>query len=203
MAFNTVKPNSMPTYQGVKGSTLINHRIRIKLNLSFVQYCIMNYLDRISNKNDKVKIIWNFHEYMGIDEQQAQSEVVSLINTGFLKQEPGETIANCTIGKPWRDEFKKPTDSFDELWKILPKGSKAKALTKYMEVVQTVSHERLIERRTAYTNWKKSTNTEFQYMMGLDVWLNPKDKNWENPLPGKWSEAKSEEKEESFLTFTP
>lgn len=175
--FSNIKPNQKTVYQGIKGKTLIDHRKRIKLNLDWIDYCILDYLDQLSDKTNKVKIVWNFHERIGLEEWKAQTHVSLLTDAGFLEK---LNEREYVITSKWWNEFPRAEEQFELLWKLFPKGKKKAALIKYRELIKTVDPEYLYKRREAYVSWKKSNNTDFQYYMGLDVFLND---NYDNPLP--------------------
>jgi len=66
-----------------------------------------------------------------------------------------------------------------ELWAIHAKGNKQTASLRLTKIVKTVEFEYLKSRLLAYVKHCTEQNI---FMKGLDVWLNPIKKHWDDPL---------------------
>ena len=198
-SFADVVPNNKPVYQGIHGKSIINHRIRVKLGLTCEQYCVMDLYEDLANKEDCITGTIDPWDLLGMETMELHTINDSLVKAGVLIIGiTKDQYQKIMIAPKWRNEFKKAADTFDDLWKVFPKGTKAKALERYKTVVKTVPHDHLMTRRKAYCDWKKSTNTEWQYYLGLDVWLNPANAMWDNPLPTDVTESSGSDYKPGF-----
>jgi hypothetical protein len=68
-------------------------------------------------------------------------------------------------------------DDFNELWSIHKKGNRKTAQERFNKVVKKVPLEKL---KSILSEYIKSN--DFQYLKGLDVWLNPEKCHWEDPI---------------------
>lgn len=190
MSWKNIKPASSP-YHGIKGRTVVDHRLRNKLQLSFEAYCLMDYFHNQSNKKSEFDVDFDSYEYMGINEDQLVMYLDVLSEKGFIRHIEKTT---WMLGDAWLNEFKDVESLFEQLWAIFPKGNKATALRRYRQASKLVSHQVLMERRQAYVDYKQSIKASFTYFSGLDVWLNVADRHWEDPLPNELKASTAEYK---------
>ncbi len=104
-------------------------------------------------------------------DKQTELLISKLIQRGFIS-------SDLRVSSLWSDEFKVDLSAgFDALWKIHAKGSKKLAIARYGKVVKKITSEELEAKLSLYVQ----TN-DFQYLKGLDVYLNPKMEHWNDPL---------------------
>lgn len=157
---------------GIRGSSTINHRARVALGLNMTQYAVACYIeDNIHNKD--VLTSSKTWKDLGIRDitmivRQLQMLHVLEIDTNLKFTDKWNTYFN-------RDNF------FDQLWLIfLQKGNKAKAKSLFEKVIKQVEISVLLKAATAYMKTKDPDPSKRSFIMGLEVWLNPSNKHWED-----------------------
>lgn len=150
------------------GTTFINHGVRVRLGLSLQEYTVMQFLADCKEK----KITIN------------EESFISLIGVHYIHvvpimdelQKKGLIIGTLPNHK-WSNEF---IEDIDRLWSVHKKGSRAKAKERLSKVLKKITIEELIVKLTEYV--KSKPPEEFEYLKGLDVWLNPKTEHWNDPI---------------------
>ncbi len=167
-------------YAGVRGKTIIDHRIRLKLGLTMEEYAIMDVLTRDKTYSHSV------------------TEEI-LFQTGVCQHDFEKFLV--TLNSDSMDRWKKEFDvdqGFFEFWEFIYKkhGNRADAQKKYAEARKLVDKDYLHERARKYI----ATRPNFpEYTKAAEVYLNPKKKHWEDLLPGEIKAATT--KEEPRATF--
>lgn len=157
---------------GVHGFSVINHKIRISLNLTMTEYAVALYLED-NLKNPKILDPDKVWRDLGL--RNINKVIQLLINDKVLKS--ADPIVFSEI---WTAQFNK-TEQFDRLWEIfLRKGNKEKSKILFSKVIREVEVSELLKAATAYMKTKDPDPIYRKYIMGLEVWLNPKNKHWED-----------------------
>ena len=66
-------------------------------------------------------------------------------------------------------------ENFNKLWAMHSKGNKKTALERFIKVkVPFIELQQILQ--------KYITSNDFQYLKGLDVWLNPAKEHWNDPI---------------------
>jgi hypothetical protein len=165
-------------YNGVHGSSTIDHRIRCKLGLSVAEYCIAEfYSNFFKNQKDTLiteKEVWkalgmDYNDYIFIDDNLRESK-------------PG-ILGIKEAGPLWKKEFNFDED-FEVFWQNIFQrhGNKADAQKKYKECRKIVDKQILHTRAAQYI--MQCCPSFPNYTKAAEVWLNPKKRHWEDVLPG-------------------
>lgn len=165
------------------GTTFINHGVRVRLGLSLQEYTVMQFLADCKEK--KLDPATSSVEMIGVEIHKIHETIGNLTSHGFL-------IGTYPNHK-WSNEF---VEDIDKLWAIHKKGSKAKAKERLSKVLKKISIDDLAKKLTDYI--KSKPPEEFEYLKGLDVWLNPKMEHWNDPVI---KSTKLVEEKASTLTF--
>lgn len=149
----------------IRGTSIINHKIRAKLKLSLAEYCVMQFLFDWVKKTDP--IYDDFYSELGISNESLHSIMRNLNIQGFLVEfKPTDK---------WNVHFKDSSGEFEKLWLLLPKGSKIKAKQRYIKVIKTIEHTELEAKLKAYIAYCDRCGV---LRKGLDVYLNPTLQHW-------------------------
>lgn len=151
----------------VTGTTFINHGVRVRLGLSLQEYTVMQFLADCKDK--KLMPGEKSLELIGVHYYNLIEIIDSLQKKGFL--------IDLYPNHKWSNEF---IEDIDRLWSIHKKGSKATARERLSKVLKKIAIEELIVKLTEYV--KSKPPEEFEYLKGLDVWLNPKTEHWNDPI---------------------
>lgn len=157
----------------INGTSIINHSIRIKLNLTLHEYILLDFI--FSSKNGNL----TFNDYytnLGFNKTETQNIINSLKEKKFLVW--NNKIDVC---HQWKNEFN-VDDKVDELWLIHPSGTKAKVKQRLPNVLKQINYIDLKDKLIKYV---ESCNINESFPKNLDTFLNPKDKNWESVVINK------------------
>jgi len=173
------------SYAGIKGVSVVNHRIRVKLDLTCNEYMIADFLYKMMKAkapflyHDKyTELLW---KVLGIRLSSALTNFATLEQKGIVFKDNKDHVIPTDI---WIDEFEKPLEKeFEQFWEFVygRHGSKAEALTKFIEVRKTVSYDHLLRRHQVYQ--KHLDQNDWKQKMHMSVWLNPKKKKWDDHYP--------------------
>lgn len=151
----------------VTGTTFINHGVRVRLGLSLQEYTVMQFLADCKEK--KLNPAEKSVEMIGVEIHKILGTIGKLTSHGFL--------IGMYPNHKWSNEF---IEDIDKLWSIHKKGSRATARERLPKVLKKITIEELIVKLTEYV--KSKPPEEFEYLKGLDVWLNPKTEHWNDPV---------------------
>jgi len=157
----------------ITGQTLINHSIRVRLKLSLQEYSLLDFLFTWFKSNTNSPSVKDYWIGIGCDpaEEQVKLLLSKLVQKGFLTLDHNTT-------ELWEKEFVKDSSAtFDVLYKMHQKGNKKTARERFNKVVKKVPFAELESKLKAYI-----ASNEFQYLKGLDVWLNPAKEHWNDPI---------------------
>lgn len=154
-----------------KHTTIIDHKIRVKLKLSLQDYTLLYFLSEWFKTNKNKPTNEDFINLIGckLEDATTQLFLTKLQQKNFINKDYVPTSL-------WENEFGSSA-SFDSLWKLHPKGSKILSKQRLIVVLKKVPFEELEAKLSEYVK----TN-EFEYLKNLDVWLNPKMEHWNDPL---------------------
>lgn len=173
-------------YAGVKGSTVVNHKLRIYYCLSYPEYVILDYIHGYQEKfpgkpieDEKLFRATGYHTGVEL------THIVSLLlDKGLIQRiatRDDSWSPECT--KEWLKNFDTPAD-FEEFWKLWGKvGNKQKSIIMYVRARKVVDKETL---HAAAEKFVKSSTERFgEVSMHASSYLNPKNKHWEDNIVEK------------------
>lgn len=152
----------------IKGSTTIDHRICDSLNLSFIEYVILDYIEKHPGKIDLDK----FERSKGLKLLDHIAFLKLLLSDGLIE---GSDL-DFKVTKKWTQYFDTSKD-FDEFWAIFKKnGNKAQAIKAYAKARKVVDKETLHTAAARYIKSKEG-NPVFLH---ASTYLNPETRHWED-----------------------
>lgn len=166
-----------------KGTSIIEHGIRIDLNLSIPQYVVADFI-YVYNKTYKTYSP-TFRQYW--TETGLLPEEVNAIIKELAAKQIIYMAKRIELTNRWVTKFNDDAQ-FDQLWQIYNVGNKQEARENFLACKKIVTFDVLLERLTFY----KGTITDPKYAMHLKKFLDPKYKRWED-IGGKPSIQVQEE----------
>lgn len=152
----------------IKGSTTIDHRICDSLNLSFIEYVILDYIEKHPGKIDLDK----FERSKGLKLLDHIAFLKLLLLDGLIE---GSDL-DFKVTKKWTQYFDTSKD-FDEFWVIFKKnGNKAQAIKAYAKARKVVDKKTLHTAAARYIKSKEG-NPVFLH---ASTYLNPETRHWED-----------------------
>jgi len=159
----------------VFGTSLINHKIRLELEISNDEYVFLDFLKYMQDQSIN-KITWgDLWRKIGLDHRDLPPIWRSLKEKGLVYRHESGIV---TTSQKWDDMFSAKIN-FDELWSIYPKGNKQQAREMYKRAIRIQEHTALVEAYKKYVDWCEATDT---FRKNTSSWLNPKFRYWEDDL---------------------
>lgn len=182
MEIETVKSR---TWTGVKGSTVINHKLRLIYDLSYPEYVILDYIqwyyEKHPGKRQDPELLWKMTGHK-IDSDFVG--IIRLLNKkGLIKLIMGTDVATPTLAIPepsdqWLKNFDLTAD-FEKFWSMWGRiGNKEKAKAMYSKARKMVDNDTLFEAGKKYVQHYKDQFGE--NATHASTYLNPKNKHWED-----------------------
>ena len=163
----------------IKGSSTINHNIRVSLKISLEEYVILDFIFLQNQKSNKTITFADYYRETGFIKEDI-IELFKLIKAKKLLIFDDKK-GRVDVSEDWKILFS-TGDSFDRIWLIHPKGNKQVARGRLPKVLKKISIESLIEKLTAYVKW---CNTADTFKKDLSTWLNPELEHWNNTIEDK------------------
>ena len=160
----------------ITGSSTINHKVRVKLQLNCSQYVYMQFIADSFKKNAFIDPM-DVYKAIGMDVNQQNALAGELLVKAFLYTDQHGIIFPT---EKWATGWPRMDVEFDEFWKKDGKncwtGSKKEAFALYSKVRKKVDKEVLISQRDFYFDFLSATRrTGFnRAAMAVERWLNPK-----------------------------
>jgi len=195
---------------GVSGSTIINHKIRVKLDLTCEEYVVADYIYNWQKRNPKEHCpIDNDKEEMfrniGIRSYEILETLFSLLKKKIVSDIQGfsiysqlddetrkKAIANhselqMTVLPIWTDEFEGKLDKeFDEFWGVYGHvGNKVEANNMFRKARKVATYDHLLVRHQKYVKFLNSEEEKWRGKMNCSSWLNPMYKKFDDKYETK------------------
>lgn len=160
----------------ITGSSIINHKVRVKLQLNCSQYCYMQYIADSFKKNAFIDQM-DVYKAIGMDANQQKSLADELIIKSFLYIDQHGIVFPTD---KWASGWPKLEVEFDEFWKKDGKncwtGSKKEGLSLYIKARKKIDKETIIAQRNRYFEFLVITRkTGFnRSASSVEKWLDPK-----------------------------
>lgn len=172
----------------IRGSTTINHLIRMKNKLSMEEYAILDFImtyRESSKKNEPITFgrIW---VATGIMHDKAQEIIKELVKRELIIV---DNERRMNVSKSYTVQFQNKGD-FEEFWKIGPKGNKAGAMRAYEKLIRQYPHDKICSK---YKEYLEFCDRSGRFKLDTSTWLHPKNGNMET----EWIENKEQKKEDT------
>ena len=145
----------------VLGSTLINHNLRVRMQLGCTEFVIMTAIIDLIRTGKPVTDM-TMYQSVGIPPQGAVMIMKTLIEKGYLFPKAAENDMPHVTPK-WKSFFGSVEEEFDEFWnkdgKVCWTGSKPKAKELYIKRRDNHDKSFLIGQRDAYFDFLEVTAT--------------------------------------------
>lgn len=179
---------------GIYGSTVINHRIKHKLQLTGDEYIVLEYIYNMNKEGKKVTAygdMENLWKAIGMYPPEFGKYAVSLIEKEFIEESYGLIVTS-----KWINEFVDVNqDKFEEFWEVYGRiGNKEQAKKMFLKVIKEIYYKDLLEKHAKYS--KHLENAGWKGKMHCSTWLNPVNKRYEDEY--ELEEKEEENKEEKF-----
>jgi len=178
----------------IRGKTIINHKKRIKFDITTSEYCFLEAVETIIKKYKKFHAKNNYmdmYKINGFTFNEYKQLGRILISKDLIKNNNNLLI----ISDDWLNYSLISEKDFEELWLLLGKvGNKRNALEMYSRAIKEVTdHKHLIERAKLYLKYLASTE---QFQMHISSWLNPKYMKFDDEY--KINQKKGEDEGKSY-----
>ena len=156
----------------VKGSSTIDHSVRVKLKIGMDDYAILEFLWVWCKKKKEPANYKDYWKALGLFPNQIDAILKDLKQKGFIAIGKSERPEPTDL---WNKQFMN-SDQFEELWKIHPKGTKKEAEKYFPQAIKIAGYEHLKKRLMLYIEDKKDP----KFRLDLSGWLNPEFMRWDN-----------------------
>jgi len=162
----------------VVGSSIINHKIRVKLNLTNDEYILADFIKQWQDKHTTRITYGDLWKATGLEPNILPIIWKGLKEKNIVYRHETGIVTTTTV---WDSEFD-VLSQFEDFWLIAPKGNKASARKMYERAIKVVTHETLCEKYKVYTKWCNDTDT---FKKDTSSWLNPQYQYWNDDLTPK------------------
>ena len=181
-------------FAGIHGSTIINHKIRVKLDVTCSEYCILEHIYNLNKQGIKVTAygeIDTLWESLGMRPTNFAEYVTDLIDLKYIEEANG-----LVVTEKWYKEFTTAYEErFEEFWNVYGIiGNKEQARKMFLKAVKEDTYDHLIQRHAIYVGHLKTCN--WKGKMHCSTWLNPISKRYNDDFQAE--EKEEENKEETF-----
>lgn len=157
----------------ITGKTTISHKIRVKLSISCIEYCMLELIEKSQVRKDNMNEDF-FWRRLGIK----KDELYKLLSALKTK----ELISKDKFGSPivtdkWLSCFAISTEEFEKFWTMDGKpcwegSAKKDAMMKYKKTRELYSAEYLLKKRNEYFRFLARPENEYRQKLGCSVFLN-------------------------------
>ena len=177
---------------GIHGSTIINHKIRVKLDVTAMEYVILEYVYERMKKGKKTSVfgeVDDLWENIGIRPEEFSDYVTDLMDLNLLEANNGVVVTDL-----WINEFVSINDEkFEEFWTTYGKvGNKENARKMFFKALKESTYDHLLIRHAEYVKHLK--NVTWKGKMHCSTWLNPISKRYEDDYEAEEHEDIKEDK---------
>ena len=164
----------------IYGKTIIDHKIRTKLNLDINEYVLLDVIEILEIK----KVIFtsdDIYRMTGIQSNDVLYYVKRLKNLEFITKRNNLPL----VTDKWKKAFEISDNEFDTFWfkdgKPAWTGSKKDAKKKYALARKNNSTEYLLQQRDYYFTFLAHPENNFRQKMGCSVFLNLDKERFKEP----------------------
>ena len=192
------------TGKPISGSTIINHAIRIQLELTNDEYVLLDFLD-LAYKEKRVITKELLFRKIGLHPTQFETLRADLQDRKWVRGKD-EFIQ---VSKRWKEAFYISEEDFNEFWldknrtKSDWPGNRKDAFEKYIFVRKKFSHEHIMKAKNWYFRLLALPELAYREKMGASVFLNMKTQRFNDNWEEQWREKTGKERiEEQLLPVT-
>ncbi|MAH51481.1 hypothetical protein CMI37_37040 [Candidatus Pacearchaeota archaeon] len=187
MKINVKKENA-----GIHGSTVINHHIRAKLDVTAMEYVVLEYVYNRMKEGKKTSIygeVDDLWKAIGIRPEAFSDYIADLMDLKFIEENNGIAVTD-----KWINEFADANeDKFEEFWEAYGKvGNKENARKMFLKTIKETTYKHLLIRHADYV--KHLSNVTWKGKMHCSTWLNPAFKRYEDDYKAEENEEIKEDK---------
>jgi len=160
----------------VKGTTLIDHRIRVEFGLTLREYVLLDFLYNWHSKSNKKVTYADIWIHTGlINRKPIVDRMFQRLKEKALLWQDHNDMNKVKVTERWERRFN-TTQFFKELWKLMNTGVKKKAEMAVKNAVKVSSEEDIKNGLIKYLDYLSKTN---QYPCHLSTFLSARNKMWE------------------------
>lgn len=165
----------------VTGVITINHERRLEMNLSLLEYVLMDAIVQLKEKKHPVTVS-SIYILTGLPPSDQQLALKWLVEKGYVYPDT-DPDHSPKISDKWKSFFKSLESEFEDFWnkdgKVCWQGPKGKAMSLYTTLRKVHSKDILITQRDEYFRYLqlllKSQNFDRPKMMAT-VFLGPQER---------------------------
>lgn len=179
----------------VKGTTTINHLIRVRNDLTITQYVLLDFFMQYNESSNNAEPITFGRIWVGtgLKPTVSQRTILFLKSRGFLYKDKNKILVLDSYKKQFQE-----TGSFDEFWKISPKGTKTAAMRAYEKLIRKYPHEKICEK---YKDYLEFCDKSGRFKLDTSTWLHPKNGYMETEWIEELKPEKKTEVPENTLNY--
>jgi len=178
------------SFAGIRGSTVINHALRIQMAITLQEYVILDFIYNFEKKNKRPFERAKDEELMYREIGTRPLIAMSLINNSsaidYFEVMPttADNFEQVKITEKWSKLFEDQfLDEFENLWELYGKvGNKNLAKNAFIKTIKEVSIDYLISCLKLYDEHLKSPKYSYKDKMQMSTWLNPINKRFNDEL---------------------
>ena len=179
----------------IYGTSTINHKVRIKCNLTCDEIVVLMYLIKFREsrkKNFSAKETDHLEKDIGFSLKEAAPVIRSLKSKGFCTSENKVVFLTDKISEITGDV----ENQFNELWeKYNYKINKSGALSMFTRAIAIVDLKYLYKKLEVYNQWLDLPKNKGLAKMHLSTWLNPDNRRFDD----EYIIPKTNEDEDKFV----
>lgn len=156
----------------VKGTTFIDHKIRIDLGLTLREYVVCSFIHSFIFNHKQPRTFGQWFISTGFYPRQIHLTYERLLNKGVLFKDADGLVKTTEI---WNKRFPNDSENFSEMWKLHSYGNKQIARKAFIAACKVDTFENIMEGLKQYIKWREETE---QYPKHLSTFLNAKNKEW-------------------------
>jgi len=175
----------------ITGTSLINHKMRVKLNLTIAEYAVMVYSENveINKKLISSETVWSA---LGVSFELFIKIREMLVEKGFLEKGTKKILPK------WKDAFGNTEEYFELFWAAIViadsrytwPGSKADAKKKFLVALKDKGFDYLMRQKKYYFTVIHESTFD-RAVMGCPVFLSPVTKRYEEDWFSQTNEGKN------------
>ncbi len=158
--------------QHVTGTTLINHKIRLKLGLTLREYVVCDFIHSYIYETKKARTFGEWFKGTGFYPRMIHLTYERLLNKGVLFKDTDGMVKTTVM---WNKHFPNDRENFNQIWRLHNVGNKQQAQKVFIASCKVDTFENILKGTERYVEWLKESD---QFPMHTSTFLNPNYKRW-------------------------
>ena len=165
------------------GSSVINHKVRMKLKLTMEEYCLLDLIHRLNLRGKDLNYD-RIERYIGTDMETGKNTMLALHKKGLIyRLKDNSQIQINTIWSKIHNTVIE--DDFETFWRKENgrswTGSKKEAMMKYKQARESYTSDFILEKKRSYFLFLSQPEMSYRQVMNAARFLNPKFEHFNEP----------------------